>query len=274
MTDSSRRSAKCFTVYARYAAHGPRPRHGTERGPRTARRGPGAASSRVPRGRRRERRGGAAAGRGDPAVVDCDRAGVFLGTRRPASCAPPAGHRRSHARPAGHAPGHPVPPGDARRDGADAPCTSTRSTDDPYMRGLMRSFGDLAILVIPVVARGTFLGVLSVGVSRAPRADLSTARAARPSVGRRRPDGDRLQNGQLIDRVTHQARQRRPDRTRQSRALRAVLRGCCVGAGAHRRRLSHGALLRRPGSLQVGQRRLRACRGRRAPVRGGRAAPG
>lgn len=139
-----------------------------------------------------------------PSVVDCDRAGVFLWDAE-------AGHLRSPA-------GTDDRLVDIRVRAEDTPSLQAmlsgeqreavffdEHTDDPFMRGVMKAFGDVAVLVIPVAARGVFYGVLSLAVTDhperlRPRADLldrlsgAVAQAATA-----------LQNGQLLDRVRHQA---------------------------------------------------------------------
>jgi diguanylate cyclase (GGDEF)-like protein len=139
-----------------------------------------------------------------PAVVDCDRAGVFLWDTEARELRSPAGTddrmRDLRVRP------RDTPYLQAMLDATDpAALYFDESTDDPYMRGLMRSFGDLAILVIPVVARGTFLGVLSVGVSEHPERIRPRPELLDRLSGVVAQTATALQNGQLIDRVTHQA---------------------------------------------------------------------
>jgi diguanylate cyclase (GGDEF)-like protein len=78
-------------------------------------------------------------------------------------------------------------------------------TDDPFMRRLMSALDVVALSVVPIVARGVFLGILTVSVTERPE--------------RLRPDSDLLerltgvaalaapaiQNGQLVDQLRHKA---------------------------------------------------------------------
>ena len=79
-------------------------------------------------------------------------------------------------------------------------------TRSPFVQDMMRAFGSQAIAYVPIIARGNVLGVLSVSVSSGP-ARLEESRAlkdrlsglvAQAAVG--------LENGELLDRMSHQAR--------------------------------------------------------------------
>ncbi|MDX6665144.1 MAG: hypothetical protein QOG68_1350, partial [Solirubrobacteraceae bacterium] len=139
-----------------------------------------------------------------PAVVDCDRAGVFLWDADANELRSPAGtdDRLLEIR---------IRPEDtpylrAMIDAAEPTAEYfDRGTDDPYVLSLMESFDDEAILVIPVVARSTFFGLLSLAVSHdadrlRPRPELLDRLSGVVAQA-----ATALQNGQLIDRVTHQA---------------------------------------------------------------------
>ncbi|MEA2424426.1 MAG: hypothetical protein QOH13_836, partial [Thermoleophilaceae bacterium] len=79
------------------------------------------------------------------------------------------------------------------------------SLDDPFLLGLLEAMGDSATLVMPIAARGTLLGVLSLGVVDRPERveprpeilDLLSGIAAQAATA--------LENGRLIDHITHQA---------------------------------------------------------------------
>ena len=112
-----------------------------------------------------------------------------------------------------------------------------RRTDDPFLRQLMATLGAVALAVMPIVARGVFLGVLSVAVADRPE--------------RLRPDGElierltgvaalaapAIQNGRLVDELHHKASHdgltgllnRVGFRQHIDRALRSV----AEGAGEH-----------------------------------------
>lgn len=139
-----------------------------------------------------------------PVVVDCDRAGIFLWDAEAGELRSPAGTDdrlfEVRVRPAD------TPLLQAMLDAHEPEALFfEEDTEDAFMSEVMRSFGDVAVLVIPVAARGTFFGVLSLAVSadadrlrpRPELMDLLSGVVAQAATA--------MQNGQLIDRVTHQA---------------------------------------------------------------------
>ena len=139
-----------------------------------------------------------------PAVVDCDRAGVFLWDAEAGELRSPAGtddrllELRVRAEDTPHL--------RAMVDATGPPALYfDDSTDDLYMQGLLKAFGDLALLVIPVVARGEFFGVLSLAVTRDPDRIRPRPELLNRLSGVVAQAATALQNGQLLDRVTHQA---------------------------------------------------------------------
>lgn len=139
-----------------------------------------------------------------PAVVDCDRAGLFLWDEAAGELRAAAGSDEALL--------------DVRVRAEDTPYLRDMLTasspmavyvdetvDDPFLRDLLRTVGDQATLVVPIVLRGTLLGVLSLAVADRPERvqprpellDLLSGVAAQAATA--------LENGRLIDRITHQA---------------------------------------------------------------------
>jgi diguanylate cyclase (GGDEF)-like protein len=139
-----------------------------------------------------------------PAVVDCDRAGVFLWDEEAGKLRPSAG---THERPFDVR----VGPEDTPHLRAMLDATGPgelffdQSTDDPFIRGLMEDFGNIAMLVIPVVAHDTFLGVLLLGVAEHPDRLRPRPELLDRLSGVVAQAATAMQNGQLLDRVTRQA---------------------------------------------------------------------
>ena len=224
---SSRRSATCSscTPATRPPRSTARPRS-TEATPR-------------PRGGARAARAGARAGRGDherrggralveavPAVVDCDRVSVWVWDEDAA-----------RARPAG-------PP----RDGDERPSLydlRISPEDNAYLAALLarpepraallrprlgrrRRAGHarplrrrVAMIVAPIVARGEFLGTLSVTVTSEPHAAAAAPRPARPPLRRGRPGRQRASDRAARGPGHPPGPPRRADRARQPGRLRA-----------------------------------------------------
>lgn len=139
-----------------------------------------------------------------PAVVDCDRVGLFLWDAAAGElCATAPSDERLHS--------VRVRPEDTpylREMLADPHSKAIyldRQTEDPFMLGLLEKTDGCASLVTPIRARGTLLGVLSLGVlddaerlkPRPELLDLLSGVAAQAASA--------IENGQLIDHITHQA---------------------------------------------------------------------
>lgn len=139
-----------------------------------------------------------------PAVVDCDRAGLFLWDES-------AGELRA-------AQGSDEALLEVRVRPEDTPYLEhmlsdedptavyfDQTMDDAFLLDLLRSVGDQATLVVPISLRGRLLGVLSLAVAERPERvrprpellDLLSGVAAQAATA--------LENGRLIDSITHQA---------------------------------------------------------------------
>lgn len=143
-----------------------------------------------------------------PEVVDCDRMAVWLWNEHERHLRTLAawGHTPAQAT---DLPEVTIAPEDTphlRRMLAEPePQFFDESTDDPFIGQLMRMLDVVALTVVPIVARDSFLGILTVSVAERPE--------------RLRPDSDLLarltgvaalaapaiQNGQLVDQLRHKA---------------------------------------------------------------------
>jgi diguanylate cyclase (GGDEF)-like protein len=139
-----------------------------------------------------------------PQVVDCDRAGFFLWDPVSHDLRAPAGtdDRLLDLR---------VRPEDtpALRELLEHPDTPPlyfdRSSDDPFIQGVLETYGDEAFLAIPVAARGTLLGVLAVAVVEQPERLQMTPQLLDRLTGVVAQAATAIQSGKLIDQITHQA---------------------------------------------------------------------
>jgi diguanylate cyclase (GGDEF)-like protein len=145
-----------------------------------------------------------------PAVVDCDRVGVFLWDEKAGelTCRAVFGHppdkeermRQLRIRPVDTpALAHLVASPESE------PLFFDPSSRDPFVSGLMRELGGRSMVVVPIVARTQFYGVLTVGVVSnmarlAPGRELLERLAG--VVGHA---ASALENSRLIDRITDQA---------------------------------------------------------------------
>jgi diguanylate cyclase (GGDEF)-like protein len=86
------------------------------------------------------------------------------------------------------------------------PLFANRDSDDPYATAMLDRFGGEAAIAAPMVARGEFLGTLTVTVT----ADAARLRPRRELLDRVSgvvaQAATALQTAQLVDKVTHQAR--------------------------------------------------------------------
>ncbi|HEY4450916.1 MAG TPA: diguanylate cyclase [Solirubrobacteraceae bacterium] len=143
-----------------------------------------------------------------PDVIDCDRTAVWLWNAPQRSLQVLASWGQT-AETGPALAGLRIVPGDTtslqRMLTHPQPILFEQSTDDPFVGGLMRSLEVVALTVVPIIARGAFLGILTVSVCERPerlrlRDDLlerltGIAALAAPAI----------QNGQLVDQLNHKA---------------------------------------------------------------------
>jgi len=143
-----------------------------------------------------------------PNVVDCDRMGVWLwdDSEEQLTSASVWGREPEQA---AYLLGLTISPTDtprlARMAADPQPVFLDEETDDPFIRQLMATLDAIVLAVIPIVARGVFMGALSVAVTNRPE--------------RLRPDGElierltgvaalaapAIQNARLVDELHHNA---------------------------------------------------------------------
>jgi diguanylate cyclase (GGDEF)-like protein len=78
-------------------------------------------------------------------------------------------------------------------------------TEDPFMRDLMANLGVLTLVIVPIVARDIFLGVLTVSVTERPQRLRSDGDLLERLTGVAALAATAIQNGQLVDKLRHKA---------------------------------------------------------------------
>ena len=81
----------------------------------------------------------------------------------------------------------------------------TADTEDPFMHALMSRLGVIALVVVPIVAREVFLGILTVSVTREPRRLRCDSDLLERLTGVAALAATAIQNGQLVDKLHHKA---------------------------------------------------------------------
>jgi diguanylate cyclase (GGDEF)-like protein len=144
-----------------------------------------------------------------PEVVDCDRVGVWLFDHLEQTLRPLAS--------LGRTPEQEEYLSETRIAATDTPHLSemialpepqffTREhTQDPFMRELMLSLGVISMVVVPIVAREVFLGVLTVAVTDGPRRLNRDGELLERLTGVAALAATAIQNGQLLDKLRHKA---------------------------------------------------------------------
>jgi diguanylate cyclase (GGDEF)-like protein len=146
-----------------------------------------------------------------PAVVDCDRVGVFLWNE----AAGELGFAASWGQAAvadGDMSSLRIRPSDTplladlTEDAEPTPIFLAQDSKDRFVRRMLQRFAALSLIAVPIVAHGQLLGLITVAVhSRRERLDPRQDLLDRLS-GVAAHAASALENGRLIDRVTHQAR--------------------------------------------------------------------
>jgi diguanylate cyclase (GGDEF)-like protein len=143
-----------------------------------------------------------------PAVVDCDRVGVFLWDQLEQTLTPLAssGHMEETAAVFQELT---LSPGDTpslrRMLDRPQPQLFDRATDDDTIRRLMATLGVVAVTVVPIVARDVFLGVLTVSVTDDPSRLRSDSEMLERLTGVAALAAPAIQNGRLVDELHHRA---------------------------------------------------------------------
>ncbi|HET8673649.1 MAG TPA: sensor domain-containing diguanylate cyclase [Thermoleophilaceae bacterium] len=145
------------------------------------------------------------------AVVDCDRVGVFLWDEQAQELAFAASWGAA-AVANGDMSDIRIRPSDTplladlTEDPEPNPIFLAQDSSDRFVRKVLQRFAALSLIAMPIVAHGNLLGLLTVAVHRRrerldPRQDLLDRLSGVAAHA-----ASALENGRLIDRVTHQAR--------------------------------------------------------------------
>jgi diguanylate cyclase (GGDEF)-like protein len=144
-----------------------------------------------------------------PAVVDCDRVGVWLWREEEASLSEASTWGRTRA--------HQGTGGENRLGPADSPhiaqmredprpiSFAVEETADPFVHGLMTGLGLVVLVAIPIVARGEFLGVMTAAVTDRPERLALQAGLLERLNGIAALAAPAIQNGRLVDELHHRA---------------------------------------------------------------------
>lgn len=145
-----------------------------------------------------------------PLVVDCDRVGVYLWEPARGELVRRATTSRDSTDPVGTNEWSWAPrPGDPLErllnDPHQEPAFMDRNSGDPQLRRALQEVGEVATIVVPLAAEDALLGVLAVSVRERPDRlrpspdllDRLSGVAAQASTA--------LQNGRLVDQITHRA---------------------------------------------------------------------
>ena len=143
-----------------------------------------------------------------PEVVDCDRMGVWLwdDSDREADIPVCMGTRARAGRvPAGTDDLPEDTPRLASMAADPQPVFLDESTDDPFVRQLMATLDAVVLAVIPIVARGVFLGALSVAVTERPQRLQPDGELIEQLTGVAALAAPAIQNARLVDELQHNA---------------------------------------------------------------------
>ena len=143
-----------------------------------------------------------------PEVVDCDRVGVWQWDHLEQALRPlwMSGHEPEQAE---YLAGLSIRPADtphlAQMIAERHAQLFNGETEDPFMRPLMETLGVVALWVVPIVARDTFLGVLTVSVTDGPQRLRAHDDLVERLTGVAALAATAIQNGQLVDKLHHAA---------------------------------------------------------------------
>jgi diguanylate cyclase (GGDEF)-like protein len=143
-----------------------------------------------------------------PEVVDCDRMAVWL-WEEPSRCLSfTASWARSDEK-VGLLDGQTIAPEDTphlrRMLAGPEPHFFDAATDDPFIAHMMVTLDVVALSVIPIVARGAFLGILTASVSDRPERLRADSELIARLTGVAALAAPAIQNGQLVDQLRHKA---------------------------------------------------------------------
>jgi diguanylate cyclase (GGDEF)-like protein len=143
-----------------------------------------------------------------PEVVDCDRMGVWLWDDSAERLTSLSVWGREPEQ-AAYLLGLTISPKDTPRLASMAadpqPVFLDQSTDDPFLRQLMATLDAVVLAVIPIVARGVFLGALSVAVTERPQRLQPDGELIEQLTGVAALAAPAIQNARLVDELQHNA---------------------------------------------------------------------
>jgi diguanylate cyclase (GGDEF)-like protein len=143
-----------------------------------------------------------------PEVVDCDRMGVWLWDDSAERLTSLSVWGREPEQ-AAYLLGLTISPKDTPRLASMAadpqPVFLDQSTDDPFVRQLMATLDAVVLAVIPIVARGVFLGALSVAVTERPQRLQPDGELIEQLTGVAALAAPAIQNARLVDELQHNA---------------------------------------------------------------------
>jgi diguanylate cyclase (GGDEF)-like protein len=143
-----------------------------------------------------------------PEVVDCDNIGVWLWDHIEQKLTSVAATGRTPEQ-AAHLNGLAISPTDtpnlAQMIAVPEPQFFEKGTEDPFISELMATLGVVGVVVVPIVAREIFLGVLTVSVTDSPNRLRSEGELLERLTGVAALAGTAIQNGQLVDNLHHKA---------------------------------------------------------------------
>jgi diguanylate cyclase (GGDEF)-like protein len=175
-----------------------------------------------------------------PEVVDCDRIGVWLWDEREQQLTCQSVWGRV-AEQASYLQGLTISPEDTPHMSLMAtepqPLFFDEATDDPLIRELMRTLQAAVMTVIPIVGRGTFLGVLSVSVSEQPERLHLDGELTERLTGVAALAAPAIQNGKLVDELRHRASHDALTGLLNPAGFRQRIDGILNGAGAAQARI-------------------------------------
>jgi diguanylate cyclase (GGDEF)-like protein len=143
-----------------------------------------------------------------PEVVDCDRVGVWLWDHLEQKLSPVEATGRTPEQ-AAYLSRLTISPKDtpnlAQMIAVPQPQFYARGTEDPFISQLMTTLDVVGLVVVPIVARDIFLGVITVSVTNRPERLRSDGELPERLTGVAALAATAIQNGQLVDSLHHKA---------------------------------------------------------------------
>ncbi|HEY1358777.1 MAG TPA: GGDEF domain-containing protein [Thermoleophilaceae bacterium] len=146
-----------------------------------------------------------------PSVVDCDRTGVFVWNEaeRVLECRAAFGYEHedgARLRELRITTTDTIHLGQMLTDAQPGPLFFDQDTDDPFVRRLLDEFASAGVVVVPIAARGSFFGILTVAVVSGEERLEPTPEVLDRLAGVVAHAATALANGRLVDRMAQEAR--------------------------------------------------------------------